>query len=160
VLLPVIAALGALGFVLAVVSAHCLRTDLAAGEATLSIYFSGRTRVLMFVAYFALALALLAVSALLVNARPSFPRVFTAMLCLLATLCLIPIAFTARRDLSLPDTRTPFALRLHRWAALLALLAMVLGQPGPYHGALQKTLVSALVLWIWLVSLSEGMAYR
>lgn len=194
-LLPVIAALGALGFVLAVVAAHWLRPDLAPCQATLSVYFSGRTRALMFAAYLALALDLLSVSSLLVSAPPSYPRAFTAMVCMLATLCLIPIAFTTRRDLSLPDTRTLFAVRAHRWAALLAfasivaailchatcigmrawqrscamvlgvvallaLLAMVMSKPGPYHGGFQKIMIAALALWIWLVCLSEGMAYR
>jgi hypothetical protein len=147
---------------------------------------------MMFAAYLALALALRALTALLTGAPHSLSRAFAALLCLLAAACLVPIALTARRDMSCADARTLFSVRLHRWTALLAfvslvvailsyaasvatrplqvaafalgctalcaLLAMVLVKPGTYHGALQKSLVTVIVLWIGLVSLTEGMA--
>jgi len=124
--LDLLAIVTAIVFVILVIGAHIDRPELGTLSTSLSTYFTGRTRAIMFLAYGLLAVSLVSVGGQIFRAAGQPYRVLIAIFCVLAAICLLPAGVTTRRVVGdLPDLRSPFAIAVHRYSAISAFLAIV-----------------------------------
>jgi hypothetical protein len=106
--------------------AHALRPELGVCSASLSTYFAGRTRLVMFAAYAALGAALVA-NAMDALAGPGLASLTAGFLLLVAGIGLVPIGLTARTELGDLDTRSARAIAWHWTLAVVTFVAAVGG---------------------------------
>jgi hypothetical protein len=152
-----------LAFVALVAYAHLQRHELDRASTPLSAYFSGHTRGVMLAAYFCLSVALVCAAMKIIPEHGGIVSgvgPVSGFLMLIAAASLIPVALTARSELS-ADTRSVRTQSMHRKFAFVAFIAVavamvaysVLGFPSDHR--YQR----AIRVWAVFVSLFALMAF-
>jgi hypothetical protein len=156
-------------FVAVCIAVHAARPELDPIKTSMSVYFTNGTRSTLRLGYVGLGISLISIALALTNVTVITHTIsgwLAVTFFCVAALNLLPIALTARHDLTNQDARSPRAIYIHRMTSLsafaLVIIGMILFSSTLLHGfgaeltTLTLMTISALSVALYLILIFKG----